>query len=195
MAQKECKTCRSTGEIVRGHDGRKIRCTTCLGEINHRRDIPRKSQSNEQTRIELTEYGIRLEHPPACTCVDCNNARQDRLNKPAPEAPWHEKIKEKIKQPDPVYKHESNCFCIKCRTERNAPSAQPNAPRITPRYNQPHDKTCFCRKCAMQRNEQWHKQKYQRKMKRLIKGNETLLIAIALFIIIVLAIAVGKTLP
>ena len=80
MPQKECKTCRSTGEIVRGHDGRKIRCTTCLGEINHRRDIPRKSQSNEQTRIELTEYGIKLEHPPACTCVDCNETRRKRSN-------------------------------------------------------------------------------------------------------------------
>ena len=49
------------GKVIRYHDGRKIRCPLCLG----------RGSAEERGGYEVTQYGLRAPHPPACTCVVC----------------------------------------------------------------------------------------------------------------------------
>lgn len=51
------------GKVIRYYDGRKIRCPLFLGRGS--------GSGGERGGYEVTRYGLRAPHPPACTCVVC----------------------------------------------------------------------------------------------------------------------------
>ena len=75
MRKNECITCNGTGQIIRGHDGRLIRCPTCLGDgeasgflerkrpanpgNNPREDLPKEIIERERAGLKLSRNSIK----------------------------------------------------------------------------------------------------------------------------------------
>ena len=70
MSQKHCLTCQGTGRIVRGHDGRVIRCPNCMGRSRRRQHEPPPAEISERELSENLRQQERAQptrtqqHPP-----------------------------------------------------------------------------------------------------------------------------------
>ena len=98
MRKNECITCNGTGQIIRGHDGRLIRCPTCLGDgeasgflerkrpanpgNNPREDLPKEIIERERAGETAKEQAKPVDSTapsPGSTFITCRTCRVQNI--------------------------------------------------------------------------------------------------------------------